>query len=346
VADFTYDWEYWIGVDGNYRYVSPSCEHITGYGPDEFLKDPGLLKTITHPDDREEIDRHIGEESEREKAISFDFRIITQGGEERWIGHICQPVYSPDGRYLGRRASNRDITERKSAEEALQKGSEKLRFFAYSVMHDLKSPATGIYGLTKLLHKHHKDSLNKKGRNYCDQILKASVHVVALIEKINVYIATKEAPLQIEKINAKEILQIVRDEFSPRLAVRQIEWLEPETIVEIRADRLAFLRVFRNFVDNALKYGGKDLSEIRIEYKDSEQFHVFSVSDDGAGINGANYERIFALFQRDETSRGVVGAGLGLAIVREIAERHRGRVWAEPGQDKGATFHLSVSKDL
>ncbi len=237
-----------------------------------------------------------------------------------------------------------DVTERKRAQQALRQSSEKLKFFAYSVMHDLKSPTIGIYGLTELLHKHYKDALDERGKSYCDQILKASVHVAALIEKINVYIATKESPLKIEKIALKDILQIISEEFSPRLVVRQIKWLEPETMVEIKADKLSILRVFRNFVDNALKYGGEDLSEIRIDYEESEEFQTLSVSDDGAGIREGDYERIFAAFRRGETYKAVEGVGLGLAIVAEIAERHGGRVWAEPRKDRWTTFHISIAK--
>ena len=239
-----------------------------------------------------------------------------------------------------------DVTERKRAEQALRQSSEKLKFFAYSVMHDLKSPTVGIYGLTELLHKHYKDALDERGKSYCDQILKASVHVATLIEMINIYIATKESPLKIEKINIKDILQMVRDEFSPRLVVRRIKWLEPEAMVEVEADKLSLLRVFRNFVDNALKYGGEDLSEIRIGYKESEEFHTLSVSDDGAGIREGDYQRIFAAFRRGETYKAVEGVGLGLAIVAEIAERHRGRVWAEAREDRWTTFHISIAKEL
>jgi PAS domain S-box-containing protein len=239
-----------------------------------------------------------------------------------------------------------DVTERKRAEQALRQSSEKLKFFAYSVMHDLKSPTIGIYGLTERLHKNYKDALDERGKSYCDQILKASVHVAALIEKINVYIATKESPLKIEKINIKDILQMVIEEFSPRLAVRQIKWLEPEAMVEIKADKLSILRVFRNFVDNALKYGGEELSEISIGYEESEEFHTLSVSDDGAGIREGDYQRIFAAFRRGETYKAVEGVGLGLAIVAEIAERHKGRVWAEPRGDRWTTFHISIAKDL
>ena len=237
-----------------------------------------------------------------------------------------------------------EISEREKMEEALRESSEKLKFFAYSVIHDLKSPAVGIYGLTERLHKHYKEALDERGKNYCDQILKASVHVAALIEKINVYIATKESPLKIERINIKDVLQIVRDEFYPRLAVRQIKWLEPDAMVEVKADKLSILRVFRNFVDNALKHGGEELSEIIIGYEESEEFYTLSVCDDGAGIKEGDYERIFTTFQRGETYKAVEGVGVGLAIVAEIAERHKGRVWAEPLEDRWTKFHISLSK--
>jgi PAS domain S-box-containing protein len=239
-----------------------------------------------------------------------------------------------------------DATERKRAQQALREGFEKLKFFAYSVIHDLKSPTIGIYGLTELLHKHYKDALDERGKSYCDQILKASVHIAALVEKINVYIATKESPLKIEKIDIKDILQIVRDEFSPRLAVRQIKWLEPEATVEVKADKLAVLRVFRNLVDNALKYGGEDLSEIRIGYEESEEFHTLSVSDDGAGIREKDHGKIFAAFRRGYTYKTVEGVGLGLAIVTEIAERHGGRVWTGFQGDRWTTFYISIAKHL
>ena len=120
VADFTYDWEYWIAPDGKFIYVSPSCERITGYRPEEFTLDPNLLVTITQADDRDKIIEHLanGHQLNTEPG-ALEFRIITRNGEERWIGHECQPVYSTNGGYLGRRGSNRDITERKEAEKIL-----------------------------------------------------------------------------------------------------------------------------------------------------------------------------------------------------------------------------------
>jgi len=121
VADFAYDWEYWIGPEGESVYVSPSCERITGYRQDEFQKNPRLIEDISHADDRKLIADHLRLEMESKEALSLDFRVITRSGEERWVAHVCQPVYGTDGRLLGRRATNRDITKRKRAEEELEK---------------------------------------------------------------------------------------------------------------------------------------------------------------------------------------------------------------------------------
>jgi PAS domain S-box-containing protein len=121
LAENTYDWAYWLGPDGRFRYLSPSCQRITGYSPAEFLADPGLMERILHPDDREAVSEHLHRALERPEPVSMLFRITSRAGEERWIEHVCQPVYDVDGCWLGRRASNRDITDRKRAEEALSR---------------------------------------------------------------------------------------------------------------------------------------------------------------------------------------------------------------------------------
>ena len=122
--DFTCDWETWLGPNGDYIYISPSCETITGYIPEEFFKDPDLIRKIVHPDYRKIFPRECGNDDEIDPV---DFRIISRTGEERWISHICQPVYSSEGRYLGRRASNRDITKQKQIEQDLRKSEARFR---------------------------------------------------------------------------------------------------------------------------------------------------------------------------------------------------------------------------
>ncbi len=126
VANFTYDWEYWVGPGGNLLYVSPSCERITGYKAAAFMADPGLLETLVLPKDRAAFATHLRDEFERESVLSIDFRIHTRDGETRWINHLCQSVYGEDGRWLGRRANNRDITERVRAERETQRRTAEL----------------------------------------------------------------------------------------------------------------------------------------------------------------------------------------------------------------------------
>ena len=129
VADFTYDWEYWTEPDGNLLYVSPSCERITDYSAQEFLDDPGLMERIVHPDDRTNVSNHFhnARKIDYERSYSLDFRIIRRDGQTRWISHACRPVHGNEGQPLGRRASNRDITDRKRAEEALKESEEWYR---------------------------------------------------------------------------------------------------------------------------------------------------------------------------------------------------------------------------
>ncbi len=120
VADFTYDWEYWINEKGSFNYISPSCERITGYRAQEFEGNPALLLNIIHPDDRTYFGKHLDEELETVEVCHLNFRVITRTGEERWISHYCQPVYGHEKKFLGRRASNRDITVQKKAQENIK----------------------------------------------------------------------------------------------------------------------------------------------------------------------------------------------------------------------------------
>jgi PAS domain S-box-containing protein len=125
-ADSSYNWEYWIDLDANYIYVSPSCERITGYPANAFFEDAGLLDKIIHNDDRERVVKHFSESLMSHDVKSFEFRILSRSGEGRWISHICQPAYGDDGQYLGRRACNRDITQRKQTEGALRQAHQAL----------------------------------------------------------------------------------------------------------------------------------------------------------------------------------------------------------------------------
>ncbi len=127
LADFTYDWEYWVAPDDSIVYISPSCERISGYTAEEFINNPELLISITHTDDVPLYINHVSEEESDRDVIKFDYRIVTKDKKVKWISHICQKVYGKEGDYLGRRATNRDITDRVLAEEELRNSEERFK---------------------------------------------------------------------------------------------------------------------------------------------------------------------------------------------------------------------------
>lgn len=126
LVDWTYDWEKWLDQQGNIVYTSPSCKRITGYSPEEFIADSDLLVRIVHPEDRQSYMEHqqtIHDESAG--PMNIEYRIIDRNGSEHWVDHVCRPLFGTDSRYLGRRVSNRDITERKLAEKKISDYNQK-----------------------------------------------------------------------------------------------------------------------------------------------------------------------------------------------------------------------------
>lgn len=127
LVNYTYDWEYWIGVNNQMIYVSPSCKNITGYSQEDFYANPKLVWELVHGDDRE-----LYIEKSKNKLLvtgvnmmdfpvdEFDFRILTKNGEVKFLHHISRPIYGEQNEYLGRRVSNRDITVQKKMELKLR----------------------------------------------------------------------------------------------------------------------------------------------------------------------------------------------------------------------------------
>lgn len=127
VAEFTHDWEYWIGPHGKMKYTSPSCERITGYTVQEFMENPKLILAITHKDDLQLLKNHLDNKLSSRLVQNLDYRIITKNGRTIWVSHVCQPVYDEAGMPCGSRASIRDITNRKKLETSLRDSQTVMR---------------------------------------------------------------------------------------------------------------------------------------------------------------------------------------------------------------------------
>jgi len=122
-ADLSYTWESWRNPAGEFVYVSPSCEWISGYSPEEFYHNNKLMEKIIHPDQLERWLNHQHNVLENGDHESLDFLIVTKSGLEKWISHYCYTVYEKNGKPMGIRSSNNDITIRKQVEDALEKAA-------------------------------------------------------------------------------------------------------------------------------------------------------------------------------------------------------------------------------
>ncbi len=154
VANFAHDWEYWTLPDGSIEYMSPSCVNVTGYAAHEFINNPSLIYDIIHKNDLDIWNNHLNNETNPvSSSEEISFRIVTKQGDEKWISHVCNNVYTTNGEYNGIRVSNRDITaikeaeilllqknyELQAAEEELRAGNEALKEYVQKLAESEKT---------------------------------------------------------------------------------------------------------------------------------------------------------------------------------------------------------------
>jgi len=363
VADFTFDWEYWQAPDGTLRYISPSCELHSGYSREEFLHDTGLIERIIHPDDRNEFAKHLcaaPDEAVPPHQHHFDFRITTKSGEERWIAHICQSAYDSERNYLGQRASNRDITDRKHAEaiinqlqtELEQRVNERtaqlkvsyqeMESFAYSVSHDLRAPLRSIDGFSLALLEDYEDRLDDGGKDYLHRIRTAAQKMAQLIDDILKLSRITRCEVALETVNLSELAGNIADELQSAEPERKVAFVITKGLTT-RGDSRLLKVALDNLLGNAWKFTGSH-TEARIEFGSAtvDGKTAYFIRDDGAGFDAKYADKLFVTFQRLHTETEFSGTGIGLSLVQHIIHRHGGTIWAEGAVDQGATFWFTV----
>ncbi len=471
VADNTSDWEFWLSPEGEFIYVSPSCERITSYSKEEFLSDPDLMNRIICSEDLPIYEGHLHEAVEEMKPELVQFRIVRRDGEQRWIEHNCQPVFDADGKFLGIRGSNRDvtqrrqaeeaikhfahltasiinslpgifylideyghfirwnenfervtgysaediskmtnldfigkdekqlvaeklqevltkgetsvevylvsragkktlffftgarmlvdgkkyvvgmgidITERKRAEDALRQMSEELirsnadlRQFSYVASHDLQEPLRVISTCVQLLVKRHKGKSSESLDELVKYIVDNAKRMQELIRDILDYSRMETGKKTFKPVDFSQAVEEV-------LVSLKVAMVESGAIVTydrlptIVADKVQMNSLFQNLIDNAIKFHNNETPKVHISAERKGDEWIFSVQDNGIGIEPEFTDKIFDVFKRLHTREEYPGTGIGLAICKKIVEHHGGRIWFESEPGKGSTFYFTI----
>jgi two-component system cell cycle sensor histidine kinase/response regulator CckA len=355
-AEFTYDWESWIGPDGKYVYVSPSCERITGYSPDDFIKDPGFFMRIVHPEDQKLVSEHIHDYSDRGKVMGIDFRIITRKGDTRWISHVCQPVHDNDGNWLGRRWCNRDITHQREIEAQLQhtQKMEAVGTLAGGMAHEFNNLMTAVISYSSfLLEDLDQDDPMRKD---VEEIKSAGKRASSLVKQLLAF--SRKQVLKPVMVDLNSLLTD-KEEMLLHLIGENVglEMVLEQDLSKVKADPNQMEQVILNLAANAkdaMTQGGK--LTIETANVEPDEFYVsthgdelkpgpyvmLAMSDTGMGMDKVTQSQIFEpFFTTKDTGEGT---GLGLSTVYGIIKQSGGeiRVYSEP--EKGTTFKIYLPR--
>ncbi|WP_429222463.1 ATP-binding protein [Methanobacterium oryzae] len=251
-----------------------------------------------------------------------------------------------------------ELEERKRAENELKKSEEKLKTlieelkrsneelqqFAYITSHDLQEPLRTITSFTQLIEKRYKDKLDEDADEFIEYIVDATERMQNLINDLLDYSRVTTRGKEFQLTNTNEILKDTISNLHAAIRENNAK-VTYDKIPEIVADPGQFLQLFQNLIGNAIKFRKQDEPpKIHISCKKCEKSseYLFSVQDNGIGMESQYVERIFIIFQRLHTREMYGGTGIGLAIAKRIVERHGGKIWVESEPEVGSTFYFTI----
>ena len=351
VADFTYDWEYWQHPDGSFHYVSPSCERICGYTPQDFIKNPSLFQDIIAPEDRAVWDEHRCSIQMEMKPSEIQFRIQKPDGGIRWIEHACQPVFDLQGNNQGVRASNRDITKRKLYKsETHQLQSElahmdrivTINTLTSALAHEINQPLAAMrsYAQAALRFMGKDQPDYDSARKALQGIVSDNKRAAAVVNRLRDLVKKGTTHWEALEINSiiNDVVGLINSEIMLRNASIKLD-LHPIVPV-VHGDPVQIQQVLINLLTNALDALEDQPVEARtitISTKpENSNGTIISISDSGEGIPPDKIQVVFDTFHTTKPD----GMGLGLAICKSIIEAHGGKIWVENNLDGDTIFSL------
>jgi signal transduction histidine kinase len=298
-----------------------------------------------HPDDIDRVQLDIGN-SLAQGSHDIEYRIILPDGRVRWVLGKGQVVYDESGQATRMIGVCMDITDRKQAEERLERAIEAKDEFLSLISHELRTPITTIYGGARLLGSRGEALDDESRREVLADIEQETDRLRRIVEDLLVLSRLEyDQPIMTEPVLVQRIAERVAD--AARKRGRRVDIDMPSDFDAVAADATYLEQVLRNLVSNADKYSPAS-SPISIMARRLNDEALISVSDEGRGVPAEEADRIFERFYRSEQNDSHIGgAGIGLAVCRRLVEAQSGRIWAEPREFGGLTvsFTLPLSRE-
>ena len=244
-----------------------------------------------------------------------------------------------------------DVTQRKQLEEELKEtvkelrhSNEELKQFAYVASHDLQEPLRTITSFTQLIERRYKNKLDSDADEFMEYIVEAAKRMQTLINDLLNYSRVATMKKEFEIIDTGETLASVLNNLNSAIYENNAEIIY-ENLPKIMAEPGQIVQLFQNLIGNAIKFrkpGVPPKIHVKAIQDENKDEYVFSVQDNGIGMEPQYAERIFTIFQRLHTKEEYDGTGIGLAISKRVVERHGGKIWVESNLAKGSTFYFTI----
>ena len=335
-----------LSVQGAFTAMSPRVQELTGYPPEDWLKDRGLWLRRMHPDDRLAVLPMLVKAHRGGGDFRAEYRLIDRGGRAKWIVDESVTVRGDDGRALFIQGTWRETTERRRLESqvegrdrALASTRGELEQFVSVASHEFKAPLRRIVNLGELLTRRLLPGLDAESSRALGEMCASAATMQALVAGL-VEFAEADRGVPCREVDLDETLTRVLEDLKEAVAGSAATvtrgplpkvWAEPEPLA----------RVLRALLDNALKFRGDAAPRVHISCESSGSHWTVTVRDHGIGLHPRHAERVFGLFDRVRPGARP-GLGLGLAVARKIVERAGGRIWVESEPGEGASFRFTM----
>ncbi|MBP0020869.1 MAG: GAF domain-containing protein [Cyanobacteria bacterium SBLK] len=289
----------------------------------------------------------IVEEVDSEGVI----RLTPRGSFEVWkeIVHLkslpwklCEVEAAKDLRRAIINIALRQADEQAKLARELKRSNDDLEKFAYVASHDLQEPLNLVSSYVQLLEMRYRDRLGDDAKEFISFAVDGVSHMQALIDDLLAYSRVGTQKKKFVEVKIEDVLNRACWNLQTKINENEAEIVQ-DRLPSVLGDRIQLVQVFQNLIGNAIKFRGQESPQIQIEVQQRKEDYLFSVCDNGIGIDPQFRDRIFTIFQRLHSRDEYPGTGIGLALCKKIIERHGGTIWFESELGKGSTFYFTIS---